>query len=131
VAFHEIQIDLARSVPPCPLVDTTVARVRDTFRRGGFETEMGSQLSPLFRCVGLQNPEMILGGRIEGEPGSGVHAWLTGVTRSLLPAMEQLGVASADEVRIETLAARLEAETRTRHAVIIAPPLVGGWARKP
>jgi hypothetical protein len=59
-----------------------------------------------------------------------VHAWLAGVARGLLPAMERLGVATADDVQIETLAARLEAEARTHHAVIIAPPLVGCWARK-
>jgi ubiquinone/menaquinone biosynthesis C-methylase UbiE len=130
VIFHEIQIDLARSVPPCPLFDTTVGRVRDTFGRAGFETEMGSKLLPLFRRVGLRNPEAILGGRIEGEPGSGVHTWLTEVVRSLLPAMERLGVATAEEVQIETLLARLETETQAHHAVIIPSPLVGCWARK-
>jgi ubiquinone/menaquinone biosynthesis C-methylase UbiE len=130
VIFHEVQIDLARSVPPCPLFDTTVDRVGDTFARAGFETAMGSKLLPLFGRVGLQDPKAILGGRVEGEPGTGVHAWLAGVARNLLPAMERLGVATADDVQIETLAARLETETQARHAVIIPSPLVGCWARK-
>jgi ubiquinone/menaquinone biosynthesis C-methylase UbiE len=131
VVLHEIEIGLARSVPPCALFDATVALVRDTFSRAGFETHMGSKLLPLFRQVGLQDYRAMLGGRIEGEPGTGVHTWLAGVVRSLLPAMERLGVTTADDVQIETLAARLQAETEARHAVIIASPFVGCWARKP
>jgi ubiquinone/menaquinone biosynthesis C-methylase UbiE len=131
VVFHEIEIGLARSVPPCPLFDATVGQVRDTFSRAGFETNMGSKLLPLFRQLGLQDRQAMLGGRIEGEPGAGVHIWLAEVVRSLLPAMERLGVATANEVHVETLAARLQVETEARHAVIIASPFVGCWARKP
>jgi ubiquinone/menaquinone biosynthesis C-methylase UbiE len=130
VIFHEIQISLARTVPPCPFVDATVARVRETFTRAGFEIDMGAKLLPLFRCVGLQNPKAILAGRIEDEPGTSMHAWLAGMARSLVPAMERLGVATADDLQIETLVARLEAETKTQHGVIIAPPLVGCWATR-
>lgn len=131
VVFREIVIGLARSVPPCPLFDAIVGQVRDTFSRAGFETDMGSKLPLLFRQVGLQDRKAMLGGRIEGEPGSGVHTWLAEVVRSLLPAMERLGVATADDVQIESLAARLQAETGALDAVIIASPFVGCWARKP
>ena len=44
--------------------------------------------------------------------------------------MERLGVASAAEVDVETLAARLEAEVCAGGGVLMVPPMIGGWARK-
>jgi len=56
---------------------------------------------------------------------------LAGIARTLLPAMEKYGVATAAEVGIETLAARLREDATRRGGVVVVPPLVGAWARKP
>ena len=46
-----------------------------------------------------------------------------------LPLMERADVATADEVDVETLAARLRAEAVAQDALLVYPPLIGAWAR--
>ena len=55
----------------------------------------------------------------------------TEITRTLLPLMELTGVATADEVDIDTLASRLKGEALELRATHVAPSLVGAWTRKP
>jgi hypothetical protein len=45
--------------------------------------------------------------------------------------MERTGVASAAEVGIDTLAARLREEVVSADATVVPPPLIGAWTRKP
>ena len=45
--------------------------------------------------------------------------------------MERTGVASAAEVGVETLAARLRDEAVALDATLAPPPLIGAWTRKP
>jgi hypothetical protein len=49
--------------------------------------------------------------------------------RSALPALTKLGIVSAEEVDIDTLADRLRAETLGAGGVVKTPDLVGAWAR--
>jgi hypothetical protein len=45
--------------------------------------------------------------------------------------MERTGMASAAEVEVDTLAARLREEVVAADATVVPPPLIGAWARKP
>jgi hypothetical protein len=45
--------------------------------------------------------------------------------------MEQMGLVSADDVDIETLADRLRAEVVGQRGVQMLPIVMGAWARKP
>ena len=45
--------------------------------------------------------------------------------------IEAQGIATAADVDVPTLAARLQAEARARDAIVFAPRLVGVWARHP
>jgi hypothetical protein len=45
--------------------------------------------------------------------------------------MERLGVASAAEVAIDSLAARLREEALAGNASIMPPPLIAAWTRVP
>ena len=60
-----------------------------------------------------------------------VYAYVAQTTRTLLPLMERTGVATAAEVGVDTLAARLREEVVAADAVVVPPPLIGAWARKP
>jgi len=131
VAFQEMEMNLARSVPPVRLFETCMDRIRETFRRAGFETDMGSRLFSTFLQAGLPRPEMTLEGRVEGGEGSTSYDLMAQTVRSLLPMMERLGVATTAEVDVDTLAARLESETRAGGGVLMVPPMIGAWARKP
>ena len=131
VVFQEMEMGLARTVSGAsPLFDTCAEWIRATFRKAGFEPNMGGLLFSAFRKAGLPDPEMALEGRIDGRVGSAAYSGVAEEVRSLLPAMVKHGVASEEEVEIETLALRLELEITRTGSVVLMPPLIGAWARK-
>lgn len=95
----------------------------------GFEVDMGGKLYATFVAAGLADPQMIAAGRVAGGAESPLYDYMAGVVRSLLPMMERFGVATADEVGIDTLAERLRHEALANNACIMLPPLVGAWSR--
>ena len=129
VVFHEMDMTTARCVPPVPLYDRVLYWLTETFRRGGVELDMGSRLFATFRRAGLPPPEMVLRAPIEGTLDSPAFAYVTSTLGSLLPMAERLGVVTAAEVQIETLADRLRDEVARLDAVVILPALVGAWTR--
>jgi hypothetical protein len=70
---------------------------------------------------------MILEGRVDSESESPVWSMLAQQARTLLPAREGFGVATAEEVEVETLAARLRDEATALDAVQVFP-FIGAWA---
>ncbi len=54
-------------------------------------------------------------------------AILAGIVRSVLPLMEQTGVATAQEVGTETLQERLAGELAAAGAVFAHPTLLSAW----
>jgi hypothetical protein len=51
--------------------------------------------------------------------------------RTVLPHVERLGLATAEQVDIETLADRLRAEAKAEKITAFLPRWVGGWVRVP
>jgi hypothetical protein len=131
VAFQEMAMPLARSVPEGELFRRCTEWIMDVFARAGFEADMGGKLFATFAACGLPLPQMITSSRMEGGPDSPVYAYLASTLRSLLPMMERYGVAHAADVDIETLAARLRLEAVGHNASVMPPPLVGAWTRIP
>lgn len=130
VAFHEFDIDGALAEPSCPLFETTIDRLRKTFVRAGIDMRLGLRLPHIFRDAGLPAPQMILGARIEHGPDAHVYEQLAGVTRTMLPLMESQGVATGQSIGIDTLAQRLREEAVALDATLVAPSLIGAWARR-
>jgi hypothetical protein len=131
VVFQEMEMSLARSVLPGRVFEANAGWVRETIRRAGFEVDMGSRLSPTYQRAGLPRPEMHLEGRVDAGAGSAAYDLMAQTVRSLLPTMDRLGVATPSEVDVDTLAARLEEEVCGGGGVVMLPPMIGAWARKP
>ena len=131
VAFQELLPRLARSIPEGPQFHLCSQWILDTFERAGFDNDMGGKLFATFLAAGLPAPQMIAAGRVEGSAQSPVYDYLAAVLRSLLPMTEQVGVATAAEVDIDTMAERLRSEAVANNASIMLPPLVGAWTRLP
>jgi len=72
---------------------------------------------------------MIQGARVEGGPEAHVYGEIAQITRTLLPLMVQTGVATAAEVDVDTLAARLRDEAVANDAVLVSPAFIGAWVR--
>ena len=69
VVFQEMEMSLARTRPPVRLYQTCLDVIFETFRRAGFEIDMGSRLYSTFLQAGLPRPELGMEGRVEGGAG--------------------------------------------------------------
>lgn len=131
LAFQELSMPSAHSVPDVPRFRQCRSWILDTFERAGFEVDMGGKLFATFLAAGLPAPRMIAAGRAEGGPQSPAYEYVAQTLCSLLPAMERAGVATAAEVGIDTLAERLRTEAVAHNACIVLPPFIAAWTRIP
>jgi SAM-dependent methyltransferase len=132
VVFHELAWAGPWSYPPSPTHEQVCAWAARTVQLSGAETLMGLKLHSTFVRAGLGAPTLAL----ETPLGGGVNSapaleQLTALVATLLPAMERYGVATAAEVGIDTLLARMQAETLAYDSVILGRLQVGGWATVP
>jgi SAM-dependent methyltransferase len=131
VAFQEMDMGAVVCEPDCALFTTSGDRIVQTFALAGIDYRTGLKLARIFRGAGLPAPQTLQGARLESGPDSPLYAWVAQTTRTLLPLMERTGVATATEVGLDTLAARLREEIVAADATVVTPPLIGAWARKP
>ena len=135
VAFQELDTPVAP--PPevmCnPVCDTYVAaatRINQTLTRLGADMRCGAKLRHIFEQAGLPGAQTIAMLRYENGPDSGIYAWIEQLTRTLLPLMQQVGIATADEVQVDTLVERMRQEEAEKGCTLVTPPMVAAWARK-
>jgi ubiquinone/menaquinone biosynthesis C-methylase UbiE len=130
VWFLDVDATYDYAVPSSPLWDRLRGWVVQTLVALGAETRMGPKLHRAFRDAGLPSP--LLESRTIMAGAQTAPLWFAlNAVRGFLPAMEALGVASAAEVAIDTLEARLTADLAANDAVMIAPPFTAAWARVP
>jgi ubiquinone/menaquinone biosynthesis C-methylase UbiE len=130
MVFQELDYMAGRTIPPSPIVNEVREWVTKTFQRAGMELQMGPKLYSTFENAGLPAPRMRLDGFIGG-PESIAPMFLTNVVRLLLPQLEALGVATAEDVQIETLEERVRLDLARNGAVLQSPLLMGAWTRLP
>ena len=117
LALHEPILDRpAHSLPRVALWEQTADRILTTFRAGAPSWDAGSRLIEHFSAASLPQPTLFSETPVGGGFDAPHYAWLADLTRSLLPNMVQIGVATTESVAIETL------ESRLRSAVIRAQP---------
>ncbi len=132
VAFEEADMkDGVYSEPVCPIYETAIQRIAQTFTRIGAEARTGSKLAQIFQEAGLPAPQMILHARVEHGSDSPIYNLVAQMTRVMLPLMQRTGVATAEEVGVETLAERVRAEAVALGATLVTPPWIGAWTRTP
>ena len=76
-------------------------------------------------------PRAVLNAPIGGGEDWPGYAYVADTVRSLLPMLEQMGVATAEGVGVDTPAGRLRAEVVGQRGVQILPIVIGASARKP
>ncbi len=130
VAFQEINILGARAVPATPAVERAQTWIREAFLQSGVDIQAGPKLHGLYKAAGLPPPEMRVDGLISGSEGV-VPALMTDVIRTILPLIEQLGLATASDVDINTLEDRMRAELEAVDGTLSSPLLVGAWSNTP
>src|SRR5262249_58103413 len=78
-----------QGLPHSPLYERCAHWIRETFRRGGVDLQMGLRLYQTFTKAGLPAPQMIIGARVEGGADSPAYEYAAQTVRSLLPMMER------------------------------------------
>jgi SAM-dependent methyltransferase len=131
VAFQEFDFTHLGALPQSDIADQIADWWRRAATQAGVELQMGLKLFATFRAAGLPDAEMQAETIVGGGAGYGGYAYLAGVIRSVLPLLERFGIATAEEVDIETLADRLRAELVSSGGVMPLQMIVGAAARKP
>ncbi len=130
IFFHEVDLDGARSIPPAPTYDRCSQWIRETFRLSGADTRMGTNLFSTFISAGLPAPTMQLETLIAGVANNADPLRLVaGLAGTLAEAMEQLGVATAAELGLETLTERMISEAAASGSVMLGRFEIGAWSR--
>ncbi len=101
----------------------------ETYRRAGMDLKMGLRLFPLFLEAGLPAPQMRLDAAVGGGPEWAGYGYIASMLRTLLPLIEKFGVATAEEVDIDTFEERFREEVVSRGGVVSTWSFITAWAR--
>ncbi len=132
VAFQEFNctVRAMATSPPTPLWEEALGWIARALELGGVETEMGFRLRGAFLGAGLPEPKTEMNVPVGGGPGWRGPEYATETLKSLLPILDGFGIATPDEVGIDTLAERLRGELVASGGMGKPPEMVSAWARK-
>ncbi|MGD9542165.1 class I SAM-dependent methyltransferase [Methylocystis sp.] len=128
LVFHEPDWTFVRSFPLAPLYERACRWIIDTTELSGQSWNFLDRARFVFTEADLPPPTMRLHTFVAGD--SNAREWLMGVgdiVESLLPTMVKMGVATAEEVNIESFRDRLLQEARSNGSVIVGRSEVGMW----
>lgn len=130
LVFHELDYEGLSSFPPVPTFELLKRWNAETTRLYGADPHMGARLLAAFITAGLPATTV----RVQALSGKGAASadlllLARNLTRSLLPEMSRLGVASHAEVKLETLLERMLGEAVATDSVVVGHLQVGAWCR--
>jgi 2-polyprenyl-3-methyl-5-hydroxy-6-metoxy-1,4-benzoquinol methylase len=130
VAFQEpANATLApMSLPSSQLLERLWAWILETYRRADMDLYMGLRLRSIFAQAGLPVPEMHLDAAAGGGPDWPGFEYMARLIRTILPQITKLGVATEEDVGIDTLADRLRAEIGD-DGVAVTWGFITAWAQ--
>jgi SAM-dependent methyltransferase len=130
VAFQEIDVPPAgTSVPLVPLYEQMCYWAREGLHRAGIDSRFGLQLYRVFLNAGLPAPQLHCDAFVGAGPDWGWNDIVAETIRSLLPVIIKSGIASAEEIGIETLAERCREAMVREQSVAIGPSYISAWTR--
>ena len=130
VVFQEHDVVTGyRAVPASPLVEQWRRWILQVAEAVGIDTGFTMQLYDDFCAAGLSAPQLRYEVPIGGGPDWIGYEFLPDHIRSLHDLFIQHGIATDEEMEIDTLAARLRAEVVRNNGVFCTLPALGIWAR--
>ncbi|HEY1240764.1 MAG TPA: class I SAM-dependent methyltransferase [Bryobacteraceae bacterium] len=131
VAFQEY--DLSRAYPHTPakpLFEKTFQSLIDLFTRAA-HADIGVRLFQMFHDAGLTHVQSRAEFLLDGGADCPFYEWIAETTRSLVPKLEALGIATANEIDADTLSDRLKQEALTVGGCVASPVMIGTYGRRP
>ena len=92
---------------------------------------MGFDLYATFVNAGLPEPSLQYSAPLGGPEAWIGYQFIVAAFQSLLPLLERFEIATAEEVDLDTLAARLRAEVVASKRPLMLPPHITAWAQLP
>ena len=131
--FMAIDFDLggARTEPDVPLADEILGWLIRAFEAAGASPFIGARLGPILAQAGLRDVTTF---GVQGylQPGDPMAArLLAGVARSLAGAIVAHGVATVEQLGLESLESRIAESLERADAVLLPPTVAGAWGRSP
>jgi len=138
VVFAEMCLPIGSAVPerslvswpPTPASEQVSRWIHEAFGRLGTQPDMGLRLPATFAQAGLE-PSPDLDTEVAIAIGEDAIEHTVDLVRSLLPGILAAGVATKEEVDIDTLAERLRADSGPVGRIGCWPMVVGAFARQP
>ena len=131
VAFQEADFTPYRQMyrPDTPLANKLIDWALAVFERSEAHSGMGFDLYRAFVEAGLPEPYMHFESPVGGPEGWAGYQYIANSVRSVLPLLEEYGIATAEEVDVDTLAERVRQEVVTSKRPIRLVPHVTAWAQ--
>jgi SAM-dependent methyltransferase len=131
VVALDYDVAAVRSDPEEPFTMRLRELMLAAFRLVGADPTIGSRLQDLLAAAGVQD---VAGFGIEPYVAANAPigpAMMSGVIRTLAPAIVGHGLATEAELEVETLAERIADALEEAGAVLVPPVLAGAWGRRP
>lgn len=133
IAFQEADWTGCRSWPETetPTWNQCVLWATEAFRQSGADPLMGLKLAATYPAAGLPPPALSLHAGIAAGSDHPLYTIVAETIRTLLPAVEELGLATTNQVDIDTLARRLSVEIVASQGTALWFSLIGAAAHTP
>jgi ubiquinone/menaquinone biosynthesis C-methylase UbiE len=133
VAFQEYELSSYADAfyPPSPQWEQAYRLSTRAFERAGGNLHAGMQLPFMFRTAGLPAPHMNYEASIGADPDWPGFELRAADVRQFMPLIAQHGLATEEEIGIDTLEQRLREETISQGGAARLPVVVSAWAHTP
>jgi SAM-dependent methyltransferase len=130
IEYEHTPPNLVPMWPQSPLVDQLMRWTDTAFEVLGYQARLGTRLPSLFRSVGLepQPPHEFIGAVYTGDT---VLQHEVTLIRNLAPMLIANGIATEEEIDIDTYPERIKAELGPDPVMVGSGPGLAVWARKP
>jgi ubiquinone/menaquinone biosynthesis C-methylase UbiE len=132
VAFDEGDVTEGLiAIPPSPLYARVARWIRLGLGQAGVELGIAFKLRQIFLDAGLLDPHLHLYAPMGGGPEWVGYEYLAQTIRSMVPLLVRYGIATEEEVDVDTLADRLRHEVVSLRGAGVLVHHLSAWARKP
>ena len=132
-AFQEPEYTLYPAFlhPDTPLMNQLITWILDVFKHSGAHLNMGIGLYQAFVDAGLPPPAVHLESPIGAAETWAGYRYMATIFQSLLPLLEKYGLATAEQVGVDTLALRIRQEVITSKRPFFLPLHLTAYATLP
>ncbi|HXY71357.1 MAG TPA: methyltransferase domain-containing protein [Actinomycetota bacterium] len=130
VVFRELDWSGVSSEPAIPTFERLCDWVQRAIAESGANVHSGLRLPAVFAAAGLEEPELRLEQPIGvGEGARKLLEKIADLATTLATTIIERGIATAEDLDLETLLARMTAEAAERRSLVRSHLQIGAWSR--